>query len=382
MFSLLHIKFSGPGIKTCFALVLMTFLLQTTYAQVLPLLKMLPVGDDGVGLKSGDFVFTNSLDSSEVTVNYLHWYPTNQEKHDKWRYRQYVTLFSESEEAALRNFMRVPLQFGASEQRLTKILEAETYSIYNAKPSGKSSDLIVYISGQGVQAYSNALMCEVLTSFGYEVLGVELEPDDLTPQLRAHIIDLAVQQFLKDASHTFESLGVFGHGDGAATALLFALEDRTLPVNALIGLDPSFVGNAGLDEIKDIDLSTMAKLPMPLFLAVSGFWKKTGARVSDFNSVVFDTAPDENAHMVFMENMLHHSFVSDMHLRLDNSGIDFSSQGVDQKAREVDKSFRILTELVVAFFENTRSTRSNAFGEAISRSLDKYPKLIYTMDKG
>jgi pimeloyl-ACP methyl ester carboxylesterase len=342
---------------------------------------MLPVGDDGVGLKSGNFVFSNSLDSSEVTVNYLHWYPTNQKSKDKWRYRQYVTLNAGNEEDALRSFRRTPMQFGASEKLLSKILEGETLSIYNAEPLGTSSSLIVNISGQGAEVYSNALMCEVLASYGYDVLGIDLTPDGMSPELRAHLVDLAIKQFLNDTINPFEFFGVFGHGDGAAVALLYALEERALPVNAMVGLDPSFVGNAGLDEIKGFDLSSVSELSMPLFLAVSGFWNKTGDRVSDFNNVVFESAPEENAHMVFMEYMLHHSFVSDMHLRLDNSGIDFTDQGVDQKAKEVDSSYRLLTELILSFFEDSRINEADTFGETLIRAVDKYPKLIFALDE-
>ena len=350
-------------------------------AQVIPLLEILPTGEFNVGLRLASFELDPGVANADFTVNYLHWYPTTEESAERWKYRQYVTLFKTDEVEAIRNFKQVPLRYGASESMLNNILEGETYAILDAKVSPTSSNLIICFSGKGANTYTNALACETLASFGFEVLSIQLEANDLDPETNALLVDLAVSHFVADAAHAYEACGVVGHGDGATIALLYALKDRTLPVQAFAGLDPSFVGNAGLDEIKHLELPSMEKFTASMFLPVSGFWLETGERVSDFNNSVFEAAPPQLSHMVFMENLLHHSFVSDMHLRLDNSGVDFSDHGVDQDRAHVDRSYELLTELVIEFFDDTLNQDGSRFGDTLRNAAEEHPELIYMLEK-
>ena len=120
--------------------------------------------------------------------------------------------------------------------------------------------------------------------------------------------------------------------------------------------------------------------------AVSGAYllvyiQETGGRIGDFNSAVFDAAPPESSSMVYMLDLLHHSFVSDMHLRLDNSGVDYSNHGVEQDQKHADKSYRLLAEMVLTFFNTTLGQEGDEFGDAVKKIADKNGDFVYLHDR-
>lgn len=348
--------------------------------QILPLLQQLPAGDFNPGLQSGSYEVAASDVAGANTADYLYWYPTDDKQATLWTYERYVTLFTEDSDNAIRAFKAVPVRFGASDAMLDQILKGETKAVYGASLSRPSAGLIVYISSKGATPYTDALQCETLASYGFEVLAIRLDDNDLSPQVEAELIDKVVTLFISGRNYSYDAIGVLGHGYGGTIALLYALEDRVLPIRAYAGLDPSFVGNSGLDEIKYLDLPSMSEFKPALFLPVSGFWQKTGERLSDFNNIIFESAPSENADMIFMEKLLHHSFVSDMHLRLDNSGVDFEEHGVEQNRALIDQSYRLLSEMLVGFFARGFGQSTSDFSAKLSQMAATNSELMYLLD--
>lgn len=351
---------------------LATLSFYSVFAQDIGILNDLEKGEYKVGFTHQtlfDYSRTFNPENEYRPIQLTIWYPASKEADGKpMSYKDYVQLFYTDSTKAVVDFKKDPLQYGASDTNLNQILHSKTLSINEAKPENGNFPLVLFVPGIYEKSYSNALLCEQLASNGYIVastsyLGAyssevrEAPRIPIEPQVRDMEFILAYMKNYKNAN--FDKIGVIGHSAGGSSALIMAL--RNSNIDAVAILDGSFIGNPGLNVLRDFNYFNPKYLNIPFLHFISGGWRKEGKVHQDFNNQFYDGLEKSEAYVLDMFDLLHQSFVSDMHLRFDNSGIDYKKMGINQSEEKTNKSYMVISKTILIYFNIYLKNDNNNF---------------------
>jgi len=322
----------------------------------------------------------NKFRSIQLTI----WYPASDENDAQpLKYKDYVNLFQKDKTTGIESFKKDPLQYGANDTILNQILQSRTLAIKRAKAEDGSLPLVLFAPGINEKSYSNAILCEKLASNGYIVAStsfLEAYSSDLEntpnihiePQIRDMEFILAYMRNFKNVN--FEKIGLIGHSAGGSSAVMLAL--RNFNIDAVAVLDGSFIGNPGLNILSNFDYFDPKYLDIPFLHFISGYWRKNGETHIDFNNQFFNGIEKSESFILDMYDLLHQSFVSDMHLRFDNSGIDYKKLGFDQSEKKTDLSYFVIGEVIQTYFDLHLKGQEIDFVRELEKSKSKNPNIF------
>lgn len=141
------------------------------------------------------------------------------------------------------------------EKRLVQaFFDTETISVRNAPAAAGKFPVIIYHQGAGASIEDNAILCELLASHGYVVIGCSFQSAD-GEKLAAHGLDDSVKDLafiltmVKQMPQAdWQHIGMVGHSLGAQTLNHIAVQGN-LPVDALVMLESTqeyFIGANGM----------------------------------------------------------------------------------------------------------------------------------------
>lgn len=187
------------------------------------------------------------------------WYPAvTSNDSSKMRYGSYFELSSSDEHvhrwakqlgkyaeevACSETFGKQPRELAKEEAELWQAFkDSPTSCVRDAKQQERTFPLVVYHSGAASSFDDNSLLCEVLASFGYIVVGsayprtdgTSFNIDAKTGSIRdmCLLIQIAVDEYNAD----WNQVAYIGHSAGAQ-AVLRAVSERECPADAIVLLD-------------------------------------------------------------------------------------------------------------------------------------------------
>jgi len=354
------------------------------FGQNITIIDSIKKGKYGVGFKNlliHDYSRTYDNSKKYRQIELTIWYPASKSNKNKsLTYKDYVKLFHEDTLAAIKEFKKQPLEYGASDQLLNNILSAKCLASKGIKPLKGSFPLILFAPGVSEKSYSNAILFEMLASNGYIVAStsflsafsskvIDAPRIFIEPQIR----DLEfILSYMKDFKNVdFENIGIIGHSAGGNSALLMSL--RNFNIDAVALLDASFIG---MENINDFSYFNPKYLRTPFLHFISGYWRKKKKMHENFNNSFFQGIKRSDAYMLDMYDLLHQSFVSDMHLRFDNSGIDYKKLGLSFDEDMSDKSYQLISDTLLNFFNIYLKKQKIDFEKELKSSKKNFPNFF------
>ena len=370
--------------KKTVSLLVAILCLGSVSAQNFNLFKNLKKGEFKVGFKHeilNDYSRTFDKENKYRPIQLTVWYPASSITDNKpLLYDDYVQLFHKDKALAIKQFKKDPLQYGAKDSILDQILRSKTLAYKDAKAQIGSFPLVLFTPGIDEKSYSNAILCEMLASNGYIVASTSyvgayssIEENAPTIYTEPQIRDLEfILAYMRDFGNVdFEKIGLMGHSAGGNAALVLAL--RNFNIDAIALLDGSFVG---MGELSEFSYFKPKYLTIPYLHFISGYWRKKGEVSKDFSNQFFDGITGIDAYTLDMLDLLHQSFVSDMHLRFDNSGIDYKKLGFDVDEKKTDESYQVISELVLTFFNHYLKKENINFLSELEKLKKNHPDIF------
>ena len=220
------------------------------------------------------------------------------------------------------------------------VLDCPVKAIQNAQMIDNSFPLIIYAPSNSKSSVQNFMICENLTSIGFNVVSVgsaganSMTRTDSKSSTEAQVLDMEfIHRYIKEALHVeYSGLGVFGFSSGSMATALFQM--RNNDVNAILSLDGGheYFSYIPLFEIEDFDLNNA---DMPYCLLTNNI--EDISIYPYYNSIV-----STEKFMFEMPFLDHNGFIS--HWKF------FDMCSSDNTINPISKSYDIINETVLKFF--------------------------------